>query len=54
LESEHFQSLAQIIMGHARRSVSHDAIIFLERGESETDRVSYGQLDEQSTVSLRG
>jgi acyl-CoA synthetase (AMP-forming)/AMP-acid ligase II len=47
LESEHFQSLAQIIMGHARRSVSHDAIIFLERGESETDRVSYGQLDEQ-------
>jgi acyl-CoA synthetase (AMP-forming)/AMP-acid ligase II len=44
LESEHFQSLAQIVSGHAQKRGSRDAIIYLERGESETERISYREL----------
>ena len=38
----------QLISVHARQRGSRDAIIFLERGEFETERISYSGLDEKT------
>ncbi len=41
---EHFESIVAVISAHARRHGERDAIIFLERGEVETERLSYWNL----------
>jgi acyl-CoA synthetase (AMP-forming)/AMP-acid ligase II len=48
------KSIDQLVSDHARRCGSKDAIIFLERGESETERVSYGELDRLVDVLATG
>jgi acyl-CoA synthetase (AMP-forming)/AMP-acid ligase II len=48
LEFENFQSIVQLISVHARHHGSRDAIIFLERGELESERISYRDLDAQT------
>ncbi|HWA91127.1 MAG TPA: fatty acyl-AMP ligase [Rhizomicrobium sp.] len=40
-----FDSIVHVISKHAREKSARDAIIFLARGETETERVSYGTLD---------
>jgi acyl-CoA synthetase (AMP-forming)/AMP-acid ligase II len=45
LEFENFQSIVQLISVHARQHGSRDAIIFLERGELESERINYHDLD---------
>ncbi len=39
------EHIAQAISRHARAQPKHDAIIFLERGETETERLTYEGLD---------
>jgi acyl-CoA synthetase (AMP-forming)/AMP-acid ligase II len=41
----HFEPLAHIVSRHALTRGGHPAVIFLERGESEAERLSYAQLD---------
>ena len=40
-----FDSIVHVVSRHASRKSAHDAIIFLARGETETERVSYGALE---------
>jgi acyl-CoA synthetase (AMP-forming)/AMP-acid ligase II len=54
LESENFQSIVQLVSGHAQCQGSRDAIIFLERGELESERISYGDLDRQTNQIAAG
>jgi acyl-CoA synthetase (AMP-forming)/AMP-acid ligase II len=44
LTSKHFEPIAETIESHARRESTRDAIIFLERGETESGRLTYGGL----------
>lgn len=54
LEFGNFQSIVQLVSGHAQRHGSRDAIIFLERGEFESERISYRDLDEQTNRIAAG
>jgi len=40
-----FDSIVHVVSKHAREKSARDAIIFLARGEAETERVSYRDLD---------
>ncbi|HEX4294099.1 MAG TPA: AMP-binding protein [Rhizomicrobium sp.] len=40
-----FEPFPHVVSKHARDRATHDAIIFLERGEAETERLSYGALE---------
>jgi acyl-CoA synthetase (AMP-forming)/AMP-acid ligase II len=51
---EHFESIDRLVSNHAQRFGSKDAIIFLERGETETERISYRDLDRQVDVLAAG
>lgn len=42
---EDFDSIVHVISRHAREQSARDAIIFLARGETEAERVSYGELE---------
>jgi len=54
LASGYLKSIDQLVSDHARRCGSKDAIIFLERGESETERATYLELDRLVDVLAAG
>ncbi len=49
-----FESIAHVVSQHARNFPARDAIIFLERGETETARLSYAALDAKAASHASG
>lgn len=49
-----FDSIVHVISRYAREKSAHDAIIFLARGETESERVSYGALEALSATHAAG
>jgi acyl-CoA synthetase (AMP-forming)/AMP-acid ligase II len=49
-----FESIAHVVSRHARNVPARDAIIFLERGETETGRLTYAQLDARAASYASG
>ena len=49
-----FESIAHVVSKHARNFPARDAIIFLERGETETARLTYAELDAKAASHASG
>src|ERR1700679_3816245 len=49
-----FESIAHVVSRHARTVPARDAIIFLERGETEAGRLTYAQLDARAASYAAG
>ena len=49
-----FESIAHVVSQHALSHPSRDAIIFLERGETETGRLTYAELDARAASHAAG
>src|ERR1700749_3862472 len=49
-----FESITHIVAQHAHKRSAHDAIIFLQRGETEVGRMTYAELDAAVTAFAAG
>ncbi len=52
--SAQFEPFPHVLSRHARERGAHDAIIFLERGEIETERLCYGALEAAAASRAAG